>query len=412
MPSQKVATYDLAPEMSAPGITDVLCAAIDGEGARFHALQLRERATWSGTPGSLPATIKAVETVDAVPRARGRGRRAGGRAAARHGGPRQLRDDDRSGDRRPAHRAHDESGAVRRRGRRRRPATARWRRAVRRRPDDPADARARAAPPRWTDATCVARDRVTQCTFPEQPREGILVRSARAARRVPGAAHRWVTAGTSPYADLEYRQELTPFGGYARARVDPAGVLPQSASIAGLRYELYLAGPVSFTQRRVTRMFSDRTVIDPDEAGSASRFVGTESAPVYAARPRARARAHGPEELAQPRAAGPRGRRRRRTASAADDTTGYKFGTPFAFTFGGGVKFVPGGRLQLRADVAERLFKQKYPDSYYRTASDNTAVLTDALAVVLDAPRPAHGRRLVPVRPLSRRAAGDTSSRR
>ncbi|MEO7181498.1 MAG: 2,3-bisphosphoglycerate-independent phosphoglycerate mutase, partial [Gemmatimonadaceae bacterium] len=28
VPSQKVATYDLAPEMSAPGITDVLCAAI------------------------------------------------------------------------------------------------------------------------------------------------------------------------------------------------------------------------------------------------------------------------------------------------------------------------------------------------------------------------------------------------
>src|SRR5439155_19444174 len=28
VPSQKVATYDLAPEMSAPGITDVLCSAI------------------------------------------------------------------------------------------------------------------------------------------------------------------------------------------------------------------------------------------------------------------------------------------------------------------------------------------------------------------------------------------------
>jgi 2,3-bisphosphoglycerate-independent phosphoglycerate mutase len=29
VPSQKVATYDLAPEMSAHGITDVLCNAID-----------------------------------------------------------------------------------------------------------------------------------------------------------------------------------------------------------------------------------------------------------------------------------------------------------------------------------------------------------------------------------------------
>jgi hypothetical protein len=63
-------------------------------------------------------------------------------------------------------------------------------------------------------------------------------------------------------------------------------------------------------------------------------------------------------------------------AVAADETDGYKFGTPFAITFGGGLKFVAGGRLQLRADVGERLFKQKYPDTYYKTASDNTAVLT------------------------------------
>ena len=33
VPSQKVATYDLAPAMSAEGITDVLCGAIDDAGA-------------------------------------------------------------------------------------------------------------------------------------------------------------------------------------------------------------------------------------------------------------------------------------------------------------------------------------------------------------------------------------------
>ena len=180
---------------------------------------------------------------------------------------------------------------------------------------------------------------------------------------------------SSPFKDLEYRQELTPFGGYARARVDPAGVLPQSASIAGLRYELYIAGPVWLTSG-VSAMFSDRTVIDPTKP-QVSRFVGTETANVYA--------------LDLGFALGLTGRKSWHrlapyvgagvgvvTSGAADDTTGYKFGTPFAFTFGAGVKFVPGGRLQLRADVGERLFKQKYPDSYYRTASDNTAVLTDS----------------------------------
>jgi len=62
--SQKVATYDLAPEMSAPGITDVLCAAL---AAREHDFVLCNfaNADMVGHTGSIPATLKAVETVDA-----------------------------------------------------------------------------------------------------------------------------------------------------------------------------------------------------------------------------------------------------------------------------------------------------------------------------------------------------------
>ena len=40
---------------------------------------------------------------------------------------------------------------------------------------------------------------------------------------------------------------------------------------------------------------------------------------------------------------------------AQDDSSGLSFGTPFAFNFGGGLKFVPGGRLQLRGDITDRL---------------------------------------------------------
>jgi 2,3-bisphosphoglycerate-independent phosphoglycerate mutase len=63
VPSQKVATYDLAPEMSAPAITDVLCAAIE---AREHDFVLCNYANGDmvGHTGSIPATIAAVETVD------------------------------------------------------------------------------------------------------------------------------------------------------------------------------------------------------------------------------------------------------------------------------------------------------------------------------------------------------------
>ena len=64
VPSQKVATYDLMPEMSAPGVTDVLCQAIT---AGHHDFILCNYANGDmvGHSGVLPATIKAVETVDA-----------------------------------------------------------------------------------------------------------------------------------------------------------------------------------------------------------------------------------------------------------------------------------------------------------------------------------------------------------
>jgi 2,3-bisphosphoglycerate-independent phosphoglycerate mutase len=63
VPSQKVATYDLMPEMSAPGITDVLCKAIE---ARDHEFILVNYANGDmvGHSGNLAATIEACEVVD------------------------------------------------------------------------------------------------------------------------------------------------------------------------------------------------------------------------------------------------------------------------------------------------------------------------------------------------------------
>ncbi|MGH8640004.1 MAG: alkaline phosphatase family protein, partial [Burkholderiales bacterium] len=63
VPSQKVATYDLAPEMSAPGVTDVLCAAIEKHEHDFILCNYAN-GDMVGHTGSLTATIAAVETVD------------------------------------------------------------------------------------------------------------------------------------------------------------------------------------------------------------------------------------------------------------------------------------------------------------------------------------------------------------
>lgn len=64
VPSQKVATYDLKPQMSAPEITDVLCRSIQSRSHEFILCNYAN-ADMVGHSGSMQATIEAVETVDA-----------------------------------------------------------------------------------------------------------------------------------------------------------------------------------------------------------------------------------------------------------------------------------------------------------------------------------------------------------
>ena len=64
VPSPKVATYDLQPEMSAPELTDKAVEAIDS--GQYDLIVLNfANPDMVGHTGSLPAAIRAVETVDA-----------------------------------------------------------------------------------------------------------------------------------------------------------------------------------------------------------------------------------------------------------------------------------------------------------------------------------------------------------
>ena len=63
VPSQKVPTYDLKPEMSAAGVADAVIHAI--EKGDFDAIIMNfANADMVGHSGKLEATVKAVETVD------------------------------------------------------------------------------------------------------------------------------------------------------------------------------------------------------------------------------------------------------------------------------------------------------------------------------------------------------------
>jgi hypothetical protein len=190
---------------------------------------------------------------------------------------------------------------------------------------------------------------------------------------LPATAQVGHAPAQSPYVDLDYHQELSVLLGYVRTRHDPASVAPQSAALVGLRYELALTGPLALSSD-LTRSFSQRNVLQPTRVAS-QRFLGTESAPVYAFDLALALNLTGEKSWHHlvPQVRGGVGVMR---SAAKDDSLGFAFGTPFAFTLGGGLKFVPGGgHVQLRADITDRIFKLSYPVTYYRLASDNTAVL-------------------------------------
>ncbi|MGE0717154.1 MAG: 2,3-bisphosphoglycerate-independent phosphoglycerate mutase [Alphaproteobacteria bacterium] len=99
VPSPKVATYDLQPEMSAPEVTDRLVEAI-GSG-RFDLVVVNyANADMVGHSGLLPAAVKAVEAVDAcLGRLEAAVRQAGGvmLVTADHGNAEQMTDPETGG---------------------------------------------------------------------------------------------------------------------------------------------------------------------------------------------------------------------------------------------------------------------------------------------------------------------------
>ncbi|MEP7182835.1 MAG: 2,3-bisphosphoglycerate-independent phosphoglycerate mutase [Betaproteobacteria bacterium] len=95
VPSPKVATYDLKPEMSAFEVTDKLVAAING--GRFDAIVCNyANGDMVGHTGNLDAATKAIETLDAcIGRVVDAARAAGGEVliTADHGNAEKMYDD-------------------------------------------------------------------------------------------------------------------------------------------------------------------------------------------------------------------------------------------------------------------------------------------------------------------------------
>lgn len=193
---------------------------------------------------------------------------------------------------------------------------------------------------------------------------------------LPAAAHAQVGSlpAQSPFKDIEYRQELTPYAGWFLPGTDPAKVAPRGGPAIGLRYDARIGGPASFTAR-LTSVFSERRVLDPTKP-VATRDLGARKQGLYLADVGLTINLTGQKSwhaLVPYTGVG--------AGIASDfkgvDAGGYKFGTTFAFNFGTGVRWLPTERVQLRADMTDWLYQIQYPNQYYvpTTTNGSDAVL-------------------------------------
>jgi hypothetical protein len=182
----------------------------------------------------------------------------------------------------------------------------------------------------------------------------------------------------SPYRDLEYHSELTAFGGYFSPASEPAGVAPRGGPMGGIRYEVNVGGPVQLVAR-FARASSERNVIDPTKP-EATRSLGSVPWPVYLAdvgfslNLTGQRSWHGvvPVTFLGAGVASDGGKK-----IEADP---YRLGTTFAISYAAGLRFVPGGRFQIRADAGTYMYQIKYPAGYYIKPTEGTQVLPDSQA--------------------------------
>jgi hypothetical protein len=182
----------------------------------------------------------------------------------------------------------------------------------------------------------------------------------------------------SPYLDVDKTMDLTALGGWFSAKKDPARVAPQSAAMGGLQYEWRAAGALSLGSDFLF-VNSQRTTIDPSKA-PAARTLGTSSNPLYLI-----------DGFLGVSLTGERTWHHLMPMTNAglglisdfkgSDAGGFRFGTRFAFPWGAGVRWIPGGgHIQVRADVRDWMYSIAYPEGYYVTTTADPPVLTGNVA--------------------------------
>lgn len=177
----------------------------------------------------------------------------------------------------------------------------------------------------------------------------------------------------SPYVDLDHSQELTVVGGWYHGHRDAANVGPRSGAITGLHYEWRAGGPAHLIGE-IARISSDRRIINPFKTGAA-RELGTVSRPLYTVDAGLGLSLTGGKSWHRIVPELTSGVGLISDLRAKADTGGFKFGTRFAFNWGGGIRIVPGGNWQIRGDIKNRMYTLGYPQTYYSVPTGGSPVV-------------------------------------
>ena len=177
----------------------------------------------------------------------------------------------------------------------------------------------------------------------------------------------------SPYRDLENSQEFTFLYGHYASGKDPIGIAPKDGPLWGLRYQIHVGGP-AFLMARWSHVNTTRSAIDPTKTGTArqlgSRNVSINLYDVDLSLNLTGQRSfhHIIPVLNFGAGIG--------SCGCTVENDPYTFGTPFAFSFGGGLRYAPGGRFMVTVDWNDYLYQTHYPTAYYVTPTGGTAAVT------------------------------------
>ena len=171
----------------------------------------------------------------------------------------------------------------------------------------------------------------------------------------------------SPYRDVETSQEITFFGGHYSAGKDALNVAPHGGPLYGIRYEKHVGGP-AFITGRWSHINTERFAVDPTKTGAAAQ-LGKKDVSVNLYDIGLALNVTGQKSFHHIVPIVNFGVGIAACGGCTVDPDPYRFGTPFAFSFGGGLRFVPGGRFQLRVDWNDFLYQLKYPTEYYQSTT-------------------------------------------